>query len=219
MTTEVVTLVLGLAFLFVVLVLGIFVLRSPRGQLQATAQAGKFGVTFGVTNEAKAEAAHHLDQAVAEKKESGEVQKAKEILSATTALLVSRLLWVDDHPDNNIYEVLMLEKLGISITTSTSTEAAMTYLENSPFDLLITDLGRGRDKDAGIHLVQEMRNRGYGLPAIVYSLDRGIGREEQARSLQISAFAVTPDQLLAAVLRVARGTESATSRTARRERS
>ena len=54
----------------------------------------------------------------------------------------SRILWVDDRPQNNLYEVRALVALGIGVDQVTTTEAALTMLRNEQYDLVISDVGR-----------------------------------------------------------------------------
>lgn len=89
----------------------------------------------------------------------------------------ARVLWVDDEPDNNLYETIALEKLGKFVTKATSTEAALDYLDRMDFTILITDLGRHGDRDAGLHLIHQLRANGQRLPIVVYTGDARPVRE------------------------------------------
>jgi transcriptional regulator with XRE-family HTH domain len=93
-----------------------------------------------------------------------------------------RILWVDDHPDWNRWEVAELENLGFAITQATSTEAALDYLERLPFDLVITDLARGDDREAGLKLIEKIQEAHSGLPTLVYTAEPG-ARAQRARRL------------------------------------
>jgi PleD family two-component response regulator len=66
-----------------------------------------------------------------------------------TSTRLARVLWVDDNPDNNFYETVALERLGRFVTKTTSTSAALRYLAELPFSLVITDVGRGGDHGHG----------------------------------------------------------------------
>jgi len=79
------------------------------------------------------------------------------------------ILWVDDRPSNNAYERRAFESLGIRVVDSKDTEDAINQLERYPFDLVITDMGRRGDPDAGLTLLAEMRRRGLGAPVVVYA--------------------------------------------------
>jgi hypothetical protein len=68
---------------------------------------------------------------------------------------LARILWVDDHPDNDLCQTRGREPRTLSSTVATSTGSAMTYLDELDFALAITDLGRGPDDQAGIDFIRE----------------------------------------------------------------
>lgn len=113
---------------------------------------------------------------------------------------LTRVLWVDDSPDNNVFEVVALTSLGIVITTASSNRAARTYLDAFSFDLVITDIGRGGDADDGGVLLRELRHSRPTLPVVVYTMRA----DEQRRALMADgarAVEDRPDGLIGAVLK------------------
>lgn len=79
------------------------------------------------------------------------------------------VLWVDDNPSNNIYERKSLEALGINITTSKSTADALEKLQSFKYDLIISDMGRPPDNQAGYTLLAEKQKLGDRTPFIIYA--------------------------------------------------
>jgi CheY-like chemotaxis protein len=82
-----------------------------------------------------------------------------------------RVLWVDDHPENNRREAAALEKLQIEVVAVRSTEAALARLANDgeDFDLIISDWNRrGEPPMAGLLLLTRMRAAGQRHPVIYY---------------------------------------------------
>ena len=119
-----------------------------------------------------------------------------------------RVLWVDDHPENNHYEAGALAKLQIDVVTVTSTSAAMKALEDDPdgFDLVISDWGRPWDgPGAGMRLLSRLRRAGSALPIVFYHGEFEAGtrarRAEQATSAGALGEAVYPAELIALVLK------------------
>ena len=59
-----------------------------------------------------------------------------------------QLLWVDDHPENNVLERQAFESAGFEITLSLSTEQALNAIESHQFTAIISDMeerkGRGK---------------------------------------------------------------------------
>jgi CheY-like chemotaxis protein len=119
-----------------------------------------------------------------------------------------RVLWVDDHPENNHYEIAALSKLQIEVQTVTSTSAAMKALEEDPdgFDLVISDWGRPWDgPGAGLRLVKRLRRAGSALPLVFYhgEFDAAARRSRAAQAQAAGALgeAVYPAELIPLVLK------------------
>lgn len=84
----------------------------------------------------------------------------------------SRILWVDDRPDNNIYERRSLEALGINFELAISTEEALEKLSRRRFDAIISDMARPPDSQAGYTLLDKLRSMGDQTPFIIYAGSR-----------------------------------------------
>lgn len=130
---------------------------------------------------------------------------AVELIQALTGrarqqLTESTILWVDDEPSNNIIEREALSLLGIRVTTSRATETAREKLQADAYDLVITDMGRGEDTEAGFTLLAEIRDIGEVVPVIIYT-GRDVDRETAGRR---GAFGVAadPPELFMLILRV-----------------
>ena len=81
----------------------------------------------------------------------------------------SNILWVDDRPNNNIYERQSLAALGISFTLAKSTEEALEKISKQPFDAIISDMGRPPDSQAGYTLLDALRSKKIQIPFIIYA--------------------------------------------------
>jgi len=123
-----------------------------------------------------------------------------------------RVLWVDDHPENNMSEAAALANLQIEVVTALSTNEALIQLAEATasgeaFDLVISDWSRpaeGRIAPAGIRLITEMRERGYRQPVIYYhGTFSPAARTALAATTRVAgAFgeAILPDDLMRLVL-------------------
>ena len=104
-----------------------------------------------------------------------------------------QLLWVDDHPENNLNERRMFRQLGVDIDSAKSTEEALAMLAAAQYDVVFSDMARGDDADAGLDLLRQMLQRGSKVPLILYlgSFDADVGTPPRA-------FGATnrPDELL-----------------------
>jgi CheY-like chemotaxis protein len=105
----------------------------------------------------------------------------------------ARILWVDDHPENNENERRMLESLRIVVDEVLSTDHALSRLERAAYDSVISDMSRNGDDQAGLRLLSEMRSRGIKVPVIFY-----VGRIDPSKGTPPGAFGITfrPDELL-----------------------
>jgi CheY-like chemotaxis protein len=91
-----------------------------------------------------------------------------------------KVLWVDDHPENNALEVQSLNSLGIEVTVAESTADAMRALQGNEFDVVISDMARHDDDQAGYALLEKIRMLRPTTPLIIYSSSH---TADQARSI------------------------------------
>lgn len=110
-----------------------------------------------------------------------------------------RILWVDDKPQNNAYERKALEAMGLRIDLADSTEAALDRLRRRDYDLVISDMKRGGDVQAGLKLLAAASQEAPGLPVVVYSLSTAL--HEQALAHGAKGATASTDELFDLVLR------------------
>ena len=90
-------------------------------------------------------------------------------------VLVRSVLWVDDKPDNNAFEIGRLQDAGVAVQTVTSTQHALELLRPSPgaYQALISDMGRREglrfSPTAGIKAIELARQAGFQGRAVVYT--------------------------------------------------
>jgi CheY-like chemotaxis protein len=105
----------------------------------------------------------------------------------------AQLLWVDDHPENNLNERRMFHQLGVDIDSAKSTEEALAMLAAAKYDVIFSDMARGDEAAAGLDLLRKLQQRGNKVPVIFYmgSFDADVGTPPRA-------FGATnrPDELL-----------------------
>jgi len=80
-----------------------------------------------------------------------------------------RVLWVDDRPENNVYERNAFEAAGISFSLSLNTLDALQQLSQQRFAAVISDMGRKEGPREGYALLDEMRHRGDKTPLFFYA--------------------------------------------------
>jgi len=86
-----------------------------------------------------------------------------------------RVLWVDDHPENNQDIVVQFERNGFHVSFALSTSLAMALLARNTYIAVISDMGRAEGPREGYHLLDLMRAKGDETPFFVYA-----GSSEQA---------------------------------------
>lgn len=111
-----------------------------------------------------------------------------------------RVLWVDDHPENNTGEAAALARLQIEVVQVLSTAAALAALQQAQgaeaFDLVISDWTRDAEPPAaGLALLKAMRERGFTQPLVLYH-----GRLRGPQRAQVAAAAAAAGALGEAVL-------------------
>jgi CheY-like chemotaxis protein len=157
----------------------------------------------------RVEAAAALVAAAASRAEAGATpetaaREAKAVAQTVAAAVTPRVirrarrakaLWVDDHAQGSVHERQSLEALGIQFILSRSTEDAITTLKDQSFDVIISDMGRPPDPQAGFTLLDKLRNIGNHTPYIIYAGARGVQQRQEA--LRRGALGCTdrPDEL------------------------
>ena len=134
---------------------------------------------FGVSAKGQDAAARAIVQASVDKDAPPVSTEAAESGVANVARDVEvlgrspRVLWVDDRPSNNRREAAALTSLGMHVSLSISTEDALTQVaRNGPFDVIISDMGRPPDAEAGYTLLESLRSRGIRTPFVIYAASR-----------------------------------------------
>ena len=117
----------------------------------------------------------------------------------------SRVLWVDDRPDNTEDERLELTALGFTVLTAVDTEQALAMLLAHPFEAVISDMGRPPDARAGYTLLSAMQAQGPRLPLFIYAAGQLPEHDAQARErgavLSTDRLSVLADGLKNSLLR------------------
>ncbi|MGK5678116.1 response regulator [Actinoplanes sp. URMC 104] len=155
----------------VVALIAVLLLRSQNRDGRAEASF-TFGDLFSASVALEPRNTASAEQAVQEAAHlKGDSDAPAAGLATTAPTRLARVLWVDDNPDGNLYETVALERIGRFVTKATSNEAAMHYLGELDFDLVITDLGRASEAEGGADLIRRLQASGQSLPIVVYTVD------------------------------------------------
>lgn len=172
-------------------------LRAPgleataKRQQEAAAALGAAIATRAPTDETQATATDPRD-----------IAAALPTPRAQRRLQGSRILWVDDRPNNNRFERQALEAYGIDFDLSTSTEDALEKTRQRSYDLIISDMGRPPDARAGYTLLDELRKTGDKTPYVIYAGSRAQEHVQEARRHGAIGSTNSPQELVTIVTKV-----------------
>jgi CheY-like chemotaxis protein len=119
---------------------------------------------------------------------------------ASKPIAGASVLWVDDRPTNNTFEQRALEALGIHFTLSTSTKDALKQLSEKKYDVIISDMGRPLDPQAGYHLLDKIKERQINTPFIIYAGSRSPEQVAEARKRGALGTTNNPQELFEMVV-------------------
>lgn len=81
----------------------------------------------------------------------------------------NKILWVDDRPENNVYERQAFESQGIIFNLALSTSEAIEMLNNNKYAAIISDMGRKEGPQEGYVLLDYIRKSGDKTPFFIYA--------------------------------------------------
>jgi len=114
--------------------------------------------------------------------------------------VIGRVLWVDDHPENNVKERDFLEGRRIAVYEVTSSDDAMKLLSMYKYDAVISDMGRNGNPLAGLELIREMRARKNYTPFVLYTILPSKAQRDLLAEYGGQGVAVTPEGLYSFLL-------------------
>lgn len=81
----------------------------------------------------------------------------------------NKILWVDDRPENNVYERQAFESMGLEFTLALSTKEALAVFAPRRFAAIISDMGRKEGKQEGYVLLEAIRKLDMRIPFFIYA--------------------------------------------------
>jgi CheY-like chemotaxis protein len=105
-----------------------------------------------------------------------------------------RVLWVDDKPENNAYEIQTLKTEEVPVVTALTTAEGLRLFGEGGYVAVITDFGRVEDGKyqpaAGRNLVQAVRGLDHAIPIFVFTTSK-LAEEHRTELIDAGASAVT----------------------------
>ena len=184
---------LGPHLLWAVLIVGVVIFLGPRKIAAALLNARKIGFA-DIEIELKSDLADAAEAKNIDLPSQSQDQVSRRLQRLCSLLSGSRLLWIDDHPTGNLNEVRLLRRLGVIIDLATDDAEARRQLAGAVYDIVLSDMGRGQDSDAGEKLIPEIE-RAMLAPMLIFY----VGRD---RTVPKGAFGLTrrPDELFNLIL-------------------
>jgi CheY-like chemotaxis protein len=91
------------------------------------------------------------------------------------------VLWVDDNPDNNVFERQAFESVGVRFVLSETTADALRILSRRTFDAIISDMGRREGPREGYALLDALRGRDDDTPLFFYASSNAPEHKRETR--------------------------------------
>lgn len=108
-----------------------------------------------------------------------------------------RVLWADDQPESVMYEIGILQSLGIMVEPAKTSANALEKLARGQFHLVVSDIRRGDNPTDGLDFLATMRQRELHQPVIFY-----VTNFQREKGTPPYAFGITddPNELIHLVL-------------------
>lgn len=94
----------------------------------------------------------------------------------------NKILWVDDRPNNNVYERKAFEAMGFEFTLALTTDEALKILAQRRFAAIISDMGRKEGPREGYALLEAVRATDKDTPFFIYASSRAPKHQREAAS-------------------------------------
>ena len=106
------------------------------------------------------------------------------------------ILWVDDRPENNIYEIEAFEALGFKFDSALSTNEALQKLKHKTYAAIISDMGRAEGPREGYVLLEKVRETDKGTPYFIYAGSNSPEHKTEAEQRGAQGTTNNPHELM-----------------------
>lgn len=93
----------------------------------------------------------------------------------------NHILWVDDRPENNVYERQAFEAMGLRFTLAFSTDEALETLSQTMYTAIISDMDRREGLREGYVLLDCLRKQGDHTPLFFYTASNAPEHKRETR--------------------------------------
>ena len=148
------------------------ILRTNRGTLTKLG-LGPGGVTLEFAEAKLDESVRRSDEQTRQTVGDAAKRSVLDRLQRNADLLRrARILWADDHPENNLPIVELLRRFGAGVDTPRSNDEALSLLTANRYDVVISDVARDdegpRSDLMGVELAEQVFKR-WGLRVLLFT--------------------------------------------------
>jgi CheY-like chemotaxis protein len=118
--------------------------------------------------------------------EQGRSQVARRATRLQDVIKGTRVLLVNDAPEEMAHVIALLKGLHVDVHVSTTSAKALQALETRECHVVISDMARGTTADEGIRFLGQMRSKGFRHPVIFT-----VGTFDPSRGTPGHAFGIT----------------------------
>jgi len=111
------------------------------------------------------------------------------------------VLWVDDRPDNNVYERRAFEAVGLRFTLAHSTKEALDLLDRNRYAAIISDMGRREGPREGYVLLDAVRRQSNQTPFFIYAGSSSEEHKQEASTHGGQGSTGNPQELFRLVMK------------------
>lgn len=101
----------------------------------------------------------------------------------------SRVLWVDDNPSNNAYLTGLFKDKNVVFDNALTTEQGISFFKKNAYDIIITDMRRGTQSQAGLELLRQLNDLKCETPVVVFT--GYVSRDVVKEAMSLGARSVT----------------------------
>lgn len=114
------------------------------------------------------------------------------VATNSPTVLQGSILWVDEHPANNLGLSNAFQDLGIKVIQVASTDEALDQLKKSEFDTIITSMTWGYINEDGLKFIADLQKRGVKIPVIIYAAHWAAQNQGQEKKFGVQAITNDP---------------------------
>jgi len=174
--------------------------RQDSSFIEASVEQLEVAAALGAATARRLETEGHPDETAHEARKT--VNRVARLITPTALLSARarRILWVDAHMNDSVFEREALQALGFAVVVAQTTQEAIAAFEREAFDIVVSDMCRPPDLRAGFTLLSQLRN--YNIPVAYILYTRATTPDQQSEAWKRGALGIInrPGDLVALII-------------------